>query len=290
MITAMGWLSEEHDVEGSDRLTGLKNRRHLHVTLDREVARAHRERRRLSLVLLDIDNFKRINDEAGHPTGDNALKLLAERLVAVARPSDSAYRLGGDEFAVILPESSLRDANQFSLQLNNELAGHPIPALRTLSYGTAELAPGEDSISFLRRADLRLWEGKQRPPESLGVREPRRPSPSGGSAPVGKPVGDGESSGGREECMSLKRSRRQEVVVSANRLDRIPWERDDVQFLRDRLDEIEQELAEVKRELAAKTRKLEVAEHQVSDLKGLIKLRKVPVRPGAPEIYQYYRD
>jgi diguanylate cyclase (GGDEF)-like protein len=86
-----------------DALTGLHNRRYFHETLAREVARAQRYQRRLSLIVFDLDDFKAINDRIGHLSGDAVLAETAERVRDVVRSADAACRVGGDEFAVILP-------------------------------------------------------------------------------------------------------------------------------------------------------------------------------------------
>jgi len=178
-----------------DSLTGLKNRRHFDGVLHVEVARAHRDGRRLSLVLLDLDKFKRVNEEAGHERGDLALRSFAQRVGEAARATDVTCRIGGDEFAVVLPASSFDDATQLSVRVNDRLVAEPIPALRhvTVSYGIVELADGEDAEGLLMRADRALYESKEGPPPSdpSGVREPRRPKPPRGSAGV-KALSDNE--------------------------------------------------------------------------------------------------
>src|SRR5205807_6637610 len=103
---------EARQLADLDSLTSLHNRRYFHEVLARECARAHRYGRRLALVVLDLDDFKAINDRVGHLAGDHALAEAAERLRGVVRSADIACRVGGDEFAVVLPESSLEDAEQ----------------------------------------------------------------------------------------------------------------------------------------------------------------------------------
>jgi diguanylate cyclase (GGDEF)-like protein/PAS domain S-box-containing protein len=93
-----------------DSLTGLYNRRYMDETLDREVSRARREGIPLSLVMLDIDYFKRVNDTYGHQVGDEALKMLATTLLADIRAEDVACRYGGEEFLILLPNMPLETA------------------------------------------------------------------------------------------------------------------------------------------------------------------------------------
>ena len=92
-----------------DGLTGLHNRRYFHEMLAREVARAQRYRRKLALVVFDLDDFKSINDRIGHLAGDAVLAETARRARGVVRSADIACRVGGDEFAVLLPEASGRE-------------------------------------------------------------------------------------------------------------------------------------------------------------------------------------
>jgi diguanylate cyclase (GGDEF)-like protein len=87
-----------------DELTGLPNRRLLLDRLKQAMAQAERQHKQLALLLLDLDGFKNINDQYGHETGDKLLQLVAERLAACIRTSDTACRYGGDEFIVMLPE------------------------------------------------------------------------------------------------------------------------------------------------------------------------------------------
>jgi diguanylate cyclase len=102
------------DASRSDDLTGLWNRREFIDVLQAEVARPHRHGRRLSLVLLDLDKFKRVNDTLGHPEGDTVLSKFADRMREVTRAPAAACRLGGEEFGVVLPVASLDDATQFA--------------------------------------------------------------------------------------------------------------------------------------------------------------------------------
>jgi diguanylate cyclase (GGDEF)-like protein len=174
----------------ADALTGLADRRHLDHVLGEQVALANRDRRPLALALLDLRNFKRVNDTIGYPAADKALRSFANRIRQVARPTDVACRVGGVEFAVVLPHATLEDATQFSERLDKRLVSAPIAALgdTTVTYGIVELEEGEGRDSFLERADRALYEAKKGPPpaDALGVREPRRPKPSSGGAPVRK--------------------------------------------------------------------------------------------------------
>ena len=126
-----------------DALTGLHNRRFFHETLARECSRAHRYERRLSLIVFDLDDFKEVNDRIGHLAGDAALAEAAERVRDVVRTADIACRVGGDEFAVVLPESSLEDADQLYGRILGAVSSRPLGQAGKLylSAGVAELRP-----------------------------------------------------------------------------------------------------------------------------------------------------
>ena len=146
-----------------DALTGLHNRRYFHETLAREVARAHRYDRQLGLIVFDLDDFKGINDRIGHLSGDGVLAEAAERIRDVVRSADIACRVGGDEFAVILPESTLSDADQLYARLRTALSSKPVGQAGplTMSAGMAELQPDDDAIAFFQRADHALYGAKE---------------------------------------------------------------------------------------------------------------------------------
>ncbi len=154
---------EARQLADIDALTGLHNRRYFHETLAREVARAQRYDRRLALVVFDIDDFKAINDRVGHLAGDAVLSQLAERVRSVVRGADIACRVGGDEFAVILPESTVADAEQLYRRLQFAVSTRPTgPADRLhLSAGIAELIPEDDAVSFFERADEAVFRAKE---------------------------------------------------------------------------------------------------------------------------------
>ena len=145
-----------------DALTGLHNRRYFHEILAREVTRAHRYDRRLSLVLFDLDNFKAINERIGHLAGDSVLAEAATRMLSVVRGSDVPCRVGGDEFAVILPESGLGQADQLYRRIQGAVSARPIGhvARLDLSAGFAELTAEDDANALFERADEALYRAK----------------------------------------------------------------------------------------------------------------------------------
>jgi diguanylate cyclase (GGDEF)-like protein len=154
---------EARQLADLDALTSLHNRRYFHETLARECARAHRYERKLSLIIFDLDDFKEINDRIGHLAGDAVLAEAAERVRDVVRTADIACRVGGDEFAVILPESSIEDADQLYRRLLNAVSARPIGQAGKLyiSAGVAELRAEDDPVSFFQRADDALYRAKE---------------------------------------------------------------------------------------------------------------------------------
>jgi diguanylate cyclase (GGDEF)-like protein len=152
-----------HDLAELDPLSGLYNRRYFQDTLAREVKRAQRYRRRLSLLVFDVDGLKAVNDEHGHLAGDALLVETADRLRSVMRSADVACRIGGDEFAVILPESGVADAQQLHERLSRVLEGEPAGPLDRIqiSAGIAQLRPDERGVEFFDRADQAALRAKR---------------------------------------------------------------------------------------------------------------------------------
>jgi diguanylate cyclase (GGDEF)-like protein len=146
-----------------DALTNLHNRRYFHETLAREVARAHRYDRNLALIVLDLDDFKAVNDRIGHLAGDSVLAEAAARVREVVRSADIACRIGGDEFAVILPESTTADADQLCRRIEHAVMSRPVPNVGTLrlSAGVAALRTDDEAPSFFQRADDALYRAKE---------------------------------------------------------------------------------------------------------------------------------
>jgi diguanylate cyclase (GGDEF)-like protein len=150
----------------TDPLTGLSNRRHLIQQLDREFTRAKRYQRPLSLVYLDLDGFKSMNDRFGHIFGDEILAGVALQMRSVLRSADMLARIGGDEFAVLLPETELRGALRVAEKLRKSLAAYSRrlgPALPTLTFcaGVAQLQEDDQSIDgLLGRADKAQYRAK----------------------------------------------------------------------------------------------------------------------------------
>jgi diguanylate cyclase (GGDEF)-like protein len=142
-----------------DSLTHLRNHRALQEDLDRILAQADRSGRAATLVLVDLDLLKQVNDTLGHPCGDERLRALAEAARRAARAGDSAYRIGGDEFAMILPDTRARDAFQLVQRLHAELS-RLTGGRQTATAGIAEFGPGISRDQLIHNADLAMLEGK----------------------------------------------------------------------------------------------------------------------------------
>ena len=155
---------EARKLAETDALTGLYNQRYFHETLRREVVRANRYQRKLGLVVFDLDDFKKVNDQIGHLAGDRVLAQTADRLREAVRSVDIPCRIGGDEFAVILPESSAEEANLLYGRVHNSMRGTVLGTdderLR-LSAGIAELEHGDTAASLFERADRALYRAKE---------------------------------------------------------------------------------------------------------------------------------
>lgn len=150
-------------LSSTDPLTGLCNRRAFESRLADEFKRARRYRTPLSLLLMDVDHFKRFNDMLGHPAGDRLLQTIAAILRHGARETDQESRFGGDEFALILPNTSRALAGQMAERLRVAVCEEYVQAPRiTLSMGVAELDGAmADSFALLGAADKALYEAKR---------------------------------------------------------------------------------------------------------------------------------
>jgi diguanylate cyclase (GGDEF)-like protein len=160
------YLEARQDSE-IDPLTGAGSRRALENALKTEYARAARYHRPFSVAIVDLDNFKQINDTAGHAAGDKALKELAKSMRRNARMTDTVItRYGGDEFVLLMPETNISQATVLLERLQREIKTISIPKVGpiTISCGLAEwptnAIPDETADSLLRRADTALYEAK----------------------------------------------------------------------------------------------------------------------------------
>lgn len=150
----------------TDPLTGLYNRRHYEKLFARELARARRHDRPLSLCVLDIDHFKRVNDRFGHAAGDAALCMVADVCRAELREADLVGRLGGEEFVILLPDTEVEGAAEVSERIRGRLAATEVIAngrrfRMTATFGLTERrAEDTDIAELIQRADAALYQGK----------------------------------------------------------------------------------------------------------------------------------
>src|ERR1700682_6079076 len=150
----------------TDYLTGLANRPEFERAIDRAVAAASRHKRRLALMMIDLDNLKHINDTVGHHLSDDAIRLLAQRLQRAVRATDTCGRLGGDEFGVAMPDADERDAREVGLRVRQSLddlnRSSKVPVPVEFSIGIAAWRPGMDWQAMYQVADKALYVDKRR--------------------------------------------------------------------------------------------------------------------------------
>jgi diguanylate cyclase len=161
-----GELRRLSDEVSTDALTQVANRRGLLQAFEAESARAQREGVVLAVGLIDIDNFKKLNDSLGHTVGDEALKALAASVKQSLRPMDHVARFGGEEFVVLLPGTSRDDAQALLARLQRQLSASLFmhegrEVFVTFSAGVTALRTGEALDAALERADRALYEAKR---------------------------------------------------------------------------------------------------------------------------------
>ena len=146
-----------------DLLTGLFNRRAFDDLMHRELSLRDRHGHGLSMVMIDLDHFKAVNDTYGHHAGDAVLRELADILREVCRPSDLPCRWGGEEFACLLPQTDLENALKVGERLRAAIEAHDFPEVGkvTASLGISQAGPEENEESFCKRADEALYRAKE---------------------------------------------------------------------------------------------------------------------------------
>ena len=154
----------------SDGLTGVANRRSLDAAIEREIANTRRHGAPISLILVDLDNFKRLNDEYGHQAGDDALRAVASVIATTSRSGDLVARYGGEEFAILLPATSAATAAQAAERVRAAIAAMPMHTPVTASLGVA-MAAGQAAggADLVRGADVALYEAKRRGRNQVAV-------------------------------------------------------------------------------------------------------------------------
>ncbi len=159
---------EVYQLSVQDGLTGAHNKRYFMDFLERELASAHRHKNPLTLVMMDIDHFKQLNDERGHLCGDAVLKQLAARITPRIRREDLFARYGGEEFACILTITGLPGGVRFAENIRQMIARRPftfdkanLPVTISLGVTCMENEPSVDAEAIIHRADQRLYEAKR---------------------------------------------------------------------------------------------------------------------------------
>ncbi|GHT89995.1 hypothetical protein FACS1894101_1770 [Betaproteobacteria bacterium] len=166
ILTLEKELAETSHLIRHDQLTGALNRRGLDEVLNKEIARAERHEAPICLAMLDIDNFKKLNDSQGHVAGDEALIHLASVIRETLRPQDTVARFGGEEFVILFPETELEAAAAAMTRVQRELTRRIFlfqnqKILITFSAGVAQLRVGEDQAAIIARADAVMYEAKK---------------------------------------------------------------------------------------------------------------------------------
>ncbi len=158
-------IDERLELAVTDTLTGLNNRAFISARLNHFIDAANAGGAPVSVMLIDVDHFKRINDTHGHEAGDHVLQDFARRLQRGLRALDHAGRWGGEEFVIVMPGSGLAEAEAAAERLRQRISGREfsvddclLPV--TASFGVAQLNSGEDMQGLLRRADIALYEAK----------------------------------------------------------------------------------------------------------------------------------
>lgn len=154
---------ELEQLSNTDALTGIANRRLLNHVFEKEIIRAERYRSKFSVIMLDVDFFKAINDDFGHQIGDDVLKSIADLMIDTIRESDLAGRWGGEEFLILCPETELYGALQVAETIRQKIQRHDfgIPSGITASLGVAEHREGQSLQAVIKAVDTALYEAKK---------------------------------------------------------------------------------------------------------------------------------
>jgi len=195
IMVALNDISQRKELEAelfrqasTDSLTGISNRRYFMAQAEQELRRSRRFARDMTVMMIDIDHFKLINDKHGHAVGDAVLQAVVKRSLESLRQSDSLGRLGGEEFAVILPETNLAAAAEVANRLRQHMAERPIIAERelvpcTVSVGLAQLTGKDGTIdALLSRADAALYRAKKAGRNRVEITSPEVEDEARGSA------------------------------------------------------------------------------------------------------------
>jgi diguanylate cyclase (GGDEF)-like protein len=173
IASSLGVLRQAERNALTDGLTGLGNRHWMKDMFEREVMRARTDDKALCLMMIDIDNFKRFNDQYGHIAGDRVLLAVSEALREHLRPTDLVARFGGDEFAALLPGIELGQAERTAERLRQHVANLSPPSLATpitISIGVSRNREEDDVASLVARADGAMYEAKDGGRNRVAVR------------------------------------------------------------------------------------------------------------------------
>lgn len=146
-----------------DLLTGLYNRQKFHDIFGKELRRDKRYENKLSVILFDIDHFKKFNDDFGHNMGDDVLKFIAEIVSRNVREHDTIVRWGGEEFLILLPQTDLEGSKKVAEKIRvamEEFKDEKLPRTVTASFGVTTLSQGDDEANFIKKADIALYKAK----------------------------------------------------------------------------------------------------------------------------------
>lgn len=146
-----------------DDLTQIYNRRKFFDLASYEINRNVRHEHPLSIIMIDIDHFKNINDTHGHPVGDKILRLLSDTISSIIRTTDIFGRIGGEEFALVLPETNKQIASQFAERIRKCIENEKFPVIGhlTICMGVTQHYPDDSSSSIFSRADIALYAAKE---------------------------------------------------------------------------------------------------------------------------------
>lgn len=173
-------LDEMRLAATTDALTGIANRKHFDIQLKEYTDDCARNGEPLSLLMMDVDFFKKFNDEYGHQIGDMVLRLVARTIAECVRGRDFVARYGGEEFVVLLPRTGLEGAFAVAENIRNTVASKRLArkstgeslGMVTLSFGVAQFKPGETLEDFVTRADTGLYKAKKRGRNRVESAEP----------------------------------------------------------------------------------------------------------------------
>jgi diguanylate cyclase (GGDEF)-like protein len=159
-------LDQLRELSITDDLTKLYNSRHFYSQLENEVKRYQRYRRPFSVLMIDLDHFKRFNDNYGHLEGDRILRRVGRKITSCMRTMDTAYRYGGEEFTVLLPETDCDAALTVAERIKDSICSETLDYINdsriTVSIGVSEYSDADSISSLIKRADKAMYVAKQK--------------------------------------------------------------------------------------------------------------------------------